>query len=350
MGGPAHHTCARILHTVWLPNRKQRALQARAAEQRLQAERRQEERDEARIAHREARRGWIVGLLGAIFTAASIIVAVMLATGDERAVAPPGTAVATTGKRAPALDARPAPVSSPPVLIESVSLLESRSADGTFVLADRLNMTPDVLADFNDHVVADSARYAAWYRQHSGAAVDFGVATITLRGNAKEAVRLVDLRVIKRCGRPLTGSFFAGYSQGSGETIKLGFDLDAPDPSAKVMASTSRGLFALAESFFATKTVELSPGELVTLSVGAFTKRYACKFTLKLFVNTSTGLLWQSVASRGNEPFIVSAMAPSAKRGRLLSAYDSAYALTPRGAGEAAWQRVSPSSYRGAGG
>lgn len=343
---PPRHTgvsCA----AVWPRNKHEQERRARAAEQRRQDERWQQERVEAGIAHRHARLGWIAGLLGATLTATGIIVAVMLATGDSQVTAPPRTAVPTTSTRPPELDARAAPVSSRPVLVESVSALESRSGDGTFALPAALDMTPAALADFNDNIVTDSTDYAAWYRQHSGAAVDFGVATITLRGNAKEAVRVVDLRVIKRCGRPLTGTFFAGYSQGSGDTVKLGFDLDAPDPSAKVMASTSRGLFALSESFFATKTVELAPGELVTLSVGAFTKRYACRFTLRLFVATSTGLLWQPIA-RGTGAFIVTAMAPPTKSGQL-SGYDTAYALTPRHAGDTAWERVSPSSYARAG-
>jgi hypothetical protein len=310
-----------------------------------------EERAEAKIAHGYARRNWILGVVTAVITALGIAISLVVASkgSDDHAARTPAEVASSNAaaRRQPDLTPRPASPASPPVLVESVTQIQSESGDGSFALPDPLVMGTAALANFNGRIVTDSTSYSTWFRQHKGAAVNFGITAITLRGNANETVRLADLRVDKSCHRPLAGAFFVGYTQGSGNTVRMGFNLDTPNPDPQTMALTAaRGLFPLGENYFAGRTIQLSPGEMMTLSIGAFTKLYDCTFKFRLFVATSHGELYETIDDNGR-PFQVTAMAPPSSPGHPLSGYEAAYALAPHNSAPARWERIDPSTYRG---
>jgi hypothetical protein len=253
----------------------------------------------------------------------------------------------SSGKPAANLSPRPAPSSSPPVLVENVTAIESISGDGSFVLPRPLDMTSNDLKQFNAKVVVNSSAFSSWYTDHDGAAVDFGVTTVTLRGNAREAVRVADMKVIKDCHRPFNGSFFQGYTQGDGDTVRIGIDLDSPEPVPQEMALTAaRGLHPLGNSFFAVRTIELAPGETETLSIGAFTKHYACAFSLQIIVATSHGAFSQDINYRGR-PFEVTAKAAPTDDGLPFSGYRTAYARIARNGNTPNWEQINPATSKG---
>lgn len=253
-----------------------------------------------------------------------------------------------TGLSPPSTIPLPASDNHPPVIVENVSELTNLAEDGSLALARPLRMTAPQLAAFNNKIQIDSARYAAWSANHGGAALNFGVTSLTLRGNAPETVRIADMSVMKTCTRPYDGTYFQGYTQGSGQTVRIGFDLDAADPVPQQMGFTGDGLTPLGVNFFTAEYISLRPGETITLTVGAFTRHYSCSFSLRMLIATSAGTYYEDIDDHGR-PFVVTAVAPPVVRNRPLSGYQAAYAyLAPNGE-PTGWALVNPATYRKAG-
>ncbi|WP_236790940.1 trypsin-like peptidase domain-containing protein [Amycolatopsis sp. GM8] len=262
----------------------------------------------------------LLAVVAAIVIAVAVTLVVLRPGGD---VAAPSTPVRSSANASPV----PADPATPPVLVENVTALRSNAGDGSFVLPEPLVMSPAELARFNQEVSPSTRDWWSWYGERGGAALGSGLTTITLRGNTSETVRIVDLKAVKQCGPPFDGTYFQGYSQGTGDNITIGFDLDESDPSAQEMAYTSgRGLFPTGDHFFDRKTVTLAPGEVETITVGAFTSTRSCTFGLQLVVATAAGSFTQDITDAG-KPFVVSAMAPPAVAGQPLSGYRQAYRL-----------------------
>ena len=290
----------------------------------------------------EASRRYIGRRAALTVLAVASVLAVAAVVVVPRLLADPGVA---SGRPAPNTVPVPASSSSPPILVESVTDLLSVSGDGSLALPLPLRMTAGELAIFNNDIVGNSARYSAWYEGHDGAAVNFGVTTVTLRGNASEKVRIADMKVLKNCRSPFDGTYFQGYTQGSGDTVKVGFNLDAPDPIPQQMAITGNGLTPLGTNFFDQEYISLAPGETETLAIGAFTKHYACSFRLQMIIATPDGTFSENIDNHG-KPFTVTARAAPAHGRFPYSGYQSAYAyLAPNGE-PVGWARVTPGTYK----
>jgi hypothetical protein len=169
-----------------------------------------------------------------------------------------------------------------------------------------------------------------------------GLTTITLHGNSQKKVRITDIKAIKECQKPFDGTYLVGYTQGAPEdTIKLGINLDAPEPIVQEMVWTAaHGFEPVGESYFLLKTIAIAPGESLTLTIGARTDRYACTFTLRMFVATSAGTVYQDIDNHG-KPFGVTAKAAPSKADLPLSGYRAAYVQNP----SLGWHEVDPGSY-----
>lgn len=236
----------------------------------------------------------------------------------------------------------PADPESPPVLIEYVSPLTNESAPGSFVLPDRLDMSRAELRDFGSETAPITNAFKKWHAAHGAASIDKATTNVSLRGNADETVRIADIEVIKECGEPYDGTYFAAYTQGSGDTIGIGFNLDLPTTIPQEMANTqARGLYPLDGNYFSTSTIELGPDETLTLSLGAWTEAHACSFTFRLIVATSSGSYWQEIDNRGN-PFVITARASDEMDEYPLAGYEAAYVQDDVG-----WTRIDPSTDRG---
>lgn len=240
----------------------------------------------------------------------------------------------------------PAPADAPPVLVSGITPMRTNEATRDFALPRPLRMSVAQLATFNKTVQLHSSEYSPWLAEHDGTAVDFGTTRFTVRGNARETVRIADMQVVKDCDAPLDGAYFRGYSQGSGDPLRIGFDLDAIDPVARQLAFTSgKGLFATDDHYFDIKTVTLAPGEQETFVVGAFTKMHSCTFRIRIFVATGAGTFYQDIDQNGR-PFRVTAKAPPANGGAPLSGYRSAYVYLVPDNVHGSWQRVEPATFR----
>jgi hypothetical protein len=181
------------------------------------------------------------------------------------------------------------------------------------------------LREFNEVVFPVTENFQTWYAENRAAGIDRAATSVSLRGNAEETVRIADIEIDKSCTEPFQGTFFQGYTQGSGETIGIGFDLDLADPVPYEMASSAaRGMYPLEHNYFTAHDITLAPGETLTLSLGVWTETYACDFTFRLIVATSTGSYWQQIDYLG-EPFVLTAFSPATAQAHPLSGYESAY-------------------------
>lgn len=231
---------------------------------------------------------------------------------------------------------RPAPSGSPPVLVTSVSPPVSDLAGRDFALPDALRMSDTELARFNADVAPNSAAFDSWYARHGAVVLESGTITLALRGNATQEVEVTDVNVHKKCAAPLDGTYFTGYTQGTGDTVAIGLDLDEADPSPRLRARTSAGLKWTERNYFEEKTLTLEPGERETLSIGVTSGRHSCSFTLELVVATPDGVLTQRIDQQGR-PFELTA--PATTAGRPPTGYRAAYAEDRDG-----WHRADPTA------
>ncbi|GFN09947.1 MULTISPECIES: hypothetical protein [Streptomyces] len=239
---------------------------------------------------------------------------------------------------------RPAPTGAPPVLVTSVIGPASDLAGGDFALPDALHMSPTELGKFGSDMAANSAAFNSWYARNGGTALESATITLALRGNAAEQVQVTDVNVHKKCGPPLDGTFFSAYTQGSGDTVALGLDLDAADPQAQLRARTGAGLTWTGRDYFKERTLTLEPGERETLSIGVASKRYRCSFTLELVVATAKGVFTEQIDRQG-KPFTLTAAAiagsqpPAGYRAAYEEREDGWHSVDP---GSAATKGVAP--------
>lgn len=231
----------------------------------------------------------------------------------------------------------PASSASPPVVVGGVTGPVSDLAGKDFVLPDPLSMSPAELRQFNTDVASDSAAFDAWRSGHQATVVGSGTITFTLRGHDADEVTISDVTMRKRCTAPLDGTYFEGYSQGEGNTVALGFDLDDADPIPELRARTAGGLVPTGRNYFDEKTLRLRPGEQVTFSVGVSSRRHHCSFSLELVVATSHGDFTQRVDRHG-KPFTLTAPVRSSAAGGPSARYRSAYREGPDG-----WHAVTTS-------
>jgi hypothetical protein len=288
---------------------------------------------------RPAKRWRSVVIVGVVLTLAAVIVI-------SYAVYRGASSGNSTDARSPTGFPQPIAASAPnaPVSIENVSHIHSNTG-GTpsFALRDPLKMNTDALSEFNQTIYPNSAPFASWYVSHAGAAVDFGIFDITLRGRQAGEVGISDIQITKQCRQPLSGTFFQGQSAGSGDTIKLGFDLDSPEGRAQEMSlSGDYGLEADGYDYFDDQKIILAHNEAVVFTVGAYTHQHACTFTLQVIVATPRGSYSEMVDDHG-KPFEVTAMAAPRSKDLPLSGYASSYAIGRDGE----WGYVDPSTYRG---
>ncbi|MFT4398042.1 hypothetical protein ACLTEW_24265 [Gordonia lacunae] len=203
-------------------------------------------------------------------------------------------------------------------------------------------LTKTELRAFNDQTTGNrTGSHLQSQLELGGVPQDFTTVVMTLATNLVEPVTVIDIRPIKECAEPFNGTYFQVYRQGSGANpnVKLGVDLDNPDPHAQQL--DDQGL--LTDSvYFADNNVVLKPREPITFSVAALTRRYGCSFKFEVLVATPAGTVTQVVDNSG-EPFRVTAKAPPKDPLFPLSGYSVAYV---QGAGNV-WRAVDPGTYRG---
>ncbi|WFE95781.1 hypothetical protein [Micromonospora sp. WMMD987] len=117
-------------------------------------------------------------------------------------------------------------------------------------------------------------------------------------------VRQIRARVLKRSA-PVSGTFLFQASQGDGEPLKIGFNLDEPDSIARVINPKNN---TLGPAYVDSRTLTLTPGEPLTIDVQAYTDRSYCEWVVELELDLQGERRVQVVDDHGR-PFRSSGLA-----------------------------------------
>ncbi|NKE55393.1 hypothetical protein FXN61_00530 [Lentzea sp. PSKA42] len=235
-------------------------------------------------------------------------------------------------------DLKDASADALPIKIQDITTFRNSARDHRFVLSDVVAEPPRVLALRDEVPSSGGEGFHSWFDKHGGTALESGFTNITVQGNSAKPVRITDIKIATECSPPISGTFLMGYTQGGGrETIKIGFNLDNPNPIPEQMTLLNDGLQGSGVNYFAGQTIELASGETEVLTVGAYTKRQHCKFKLKLVVATEKGSFLQEIDSSGKK-FEVTGMATAKENGLPYSGYQKIYRQGPT----LSWESVDP--------
>lgn len=134
---------------------------------------------------------------------------------------------------------------------------------------------------------------------------------LVLQNDSNEPVSILDLRVIKNCGPPLTGTLFDAPPQGSDDDVRLGFDLDSADTDAEAAEGWDTARWK--PDYFESKYISFRPGEQRVLNIRAVTSRHACIFSYQATVLEGKTKFYQTIDD-GGQKFRVTALVDTSSK------------------------------------
>jgi hypothetical protein len=203
-----------------------------------------------------------------------------------------------------------------PVCIDSVKLQWDVTHGDTVVFPKPLQISNSELSKISSYFQSIQGPRAFYRWAHAHGAVDPNSVFVQLvvTGNRNHEVRITSMQASGRCGPPLTGTMMFSQSAGGEYSIPIGFDLDKPDPNARLYYPMS-GRFG--GDYFATQTVSLKPHEQQTFEIVGISTHHYCRFSIKLTVLDGNRSVVETVQN-GHQPFEVSGTLP-------LRQYQSVY-------------------------
>ncbi|MDL4774528.1 hypothetical protein [Actinomadura xylanilytica] len=228
-----------------------------------------------------------------------------------------------------------------PITIGAVALQRDEDLKGdSYVFRDPVTVPPDQL-----RVMSANMDASGWARSNGGVDVDTVIAQVVLVGNRTDPVRILGMKAIKHCGPPLTGTIINKPTGGADDTIRLAFDLEAPDSSARTWSGGGGGFGG---NYFDSKTISLKYKEQQTLQILGITRRKYCEFRIQLTVFNGKRTETMTMTN-GGHPFKVSAQLPFPQDNSApFSGYQRAYVggvLNTKEHG--AFMQVDPKKFRG---
>lgn len=137
---------------------------------------------------------------------------------------------------------------------------------------------------------------------------DVAESTISLHisGGHPTPVRIINMHAVARCHAPLHGVLFYYPSAGATNAVKLGFNLDEPDPSAREIPPGPNDPSRPGEEYFANHEYVLSAGEPAIFTLSATTSKNYCEFHFVMDLLVDGKSVHQNIDNDG-KPFRVSA-------------------------------------------
>ncbi|MEO3784900.1 hypothetical protein ABGB12_16290 [Actinocorallia sp. B10E7] len=229
------------------------------------------------------------------------------------------------------------------VLVDSVAPLQTEEEGFSWLFPEPLKLDEEQLAQANRFARSDPDALAQWWRRLGGVDPGNTHAKIALRGNAVKPVRIMDMRALNECRSPLTGALALSPPAGLESAVKVGFDLDQPQPHARTVDEDGRW----GGPYFSDQTITLEREETLVLHiVGAVKARY-CEFRLEVRLLMNGQEKVQVIDDNG-VPFKVSSFVSGSNpnAGENLDVYRELYvggiASPPHGA----WVKADPETWK----
>lgn len=243
-----------------------------------------------------SKKKWVV-ILGVICLAVGTLIAAWQ-VGKEFIPRP-----TTIAERQPSSDeAIPAPSRNPPLLVEAVADLRSTLGGGDFAVAKEITLAPSDQQALSGRGKSRGA-YGQWLKNMRAAAISPATTTITIVGNWDEEVSISDINLHPECDSKYRGTYFATHTAGGGDTGRIGFSLDDPDPVAREVAFNAGVGTITNVNYFEANTITLQQYESTTLSLWMFSSTLECRFDMEIEIATSRGRFLQHIDEPSSSPF-----------------------------------------------
>jgi hypothetical protein len=135
---------------------------------------------------------------------------------------------------------------------------------------------------------------------------------LVLQNDSSQPVSILDMRVIKNCGSPLSGTLFDSPAQGSDDDIRIGFNLDSADTDAESAKGWDTAFWR--PDYFENKYISFAPGQQRILNIRAVTTKHACTFSYELVALEGKTKFYQTINDDG-QPFRANAIVSSGPNG-----------------------------------
>jgi len=173
---------------------------------------------------------------------------------------------------------------------------------GIWALPDKITLSPTKLAHLNSlHSVTDRANY---FYSMGGYAMNADT-QLVLQNESSQPVSILDVRVVKKCGPPLTGTLFDSPPQAGDWDVRIGFNLDSADTDAE--SATGWNTNAWKPDYFENKYISFRPGQQQVLNIRAVTDSHACTFSYQATVLEGKTKFYQTIDD-GGQPFRVTSI------------------------------------------
>jgi hypothetical protein len=154
-------------------------------------------------------------------------------------------------------------------------------------------------------LVSTGANYATWLESKGGLSPGYAVVKMVLTGNRNYPIQIVDMRVLKRCSSPYSGTLFLN-DPGGGSIIgvqNVYFDLDLPNPNP--------GDGTLGGNYFNKHTISLRKSASVTLVIDNYST-LACNYKFAISAVDGSRTVTETISNHGS-PFKTAGISPSYK-------------------------------------
>jgi hypothetical protein len=230
---------------------------------------------------------------------------------------------------------------APPEPVQVLSVRTWRFGGGViYVFPQEMRLDTGELASLNKFETIDLDGINNWFLEKGGAIAGRQAIQVVLRGNAKDAVVISGIELVKTCRAPINGTLFYTPPEGREDNIFVSFDLDSPFSSAQTRVNDKfRG------DYFLLNTISLQPGETQTLLLDVETKRLYCEFSVRLKIVTLDGVVTKTITN-GDQPFRITAT-PGSSSDIVESEDFTPYGLFYRGdlaaqVGRVTWKQADP--------
>lgn len=149
-----------------------------------------------------------------------------------------------------------------------------------------------------------------WLESKGAVRVGHQEIQLTVTGNRRDPVRIMDMVAVKQCQEPLDGTYFHVPSAGGSPSLSLTMNMEDPRPRAMVEAPKDpSGDSKVPTPYFDANTVTLDEDEQFVFVLTVRAEEAYCTFDLDLSVLEGDTLTTQSIDNNGG-PFAVTPEMP----------------------------------------